>query len=105
MRALNHLQDVPGFDKAFLEMSFKRMQREADSGCRAIAATEISPSTFERQDIDKLDMEANYEQLCSAFPTLMTGMAAVTTKDRCYASALKVITFISTGMNANHLLQ
>ena len=89
-RALNHLQELPGFDKAFLDLSFKRIRREADNGCRAIAETQIGPRTFERGDIDKLDMEADYEQLCSTFPTLMTGMVAVTTKERCYASALKV---------------
>ena len=89
-RAMNHLQRLPGFDKAFLKVSYKRMQSEADSGCRAIAQTEISPSTFRREDIDKLDMEVNYERLCSSFPTLMTGIVAVTTKERSYASAMKV---------------
>ena len=98
-RAIHQLQGLPGFDKAFLEVFFKRMQNEADSGCSAIAEKELGPSTFKREDIDKLDMEANYETLCSKFPTLMTGMVAVTSKDRCYASAMKVPSYVQTGLN------
>ena len=88
-RAMNHLQ-------AFCEICFKRVQKEADDGCCAIAQTEVSPSTFQREVIDNLDMEVNYERLCSTFPTLMAGMVAVATKERCYDSAIKVFTFTPT---------
>ena len=95
-RAMNHLQGLDGFDQAFREICFKRVQKEADDGCRAIALTEVGPSNFQREVIDSLDMEVNYERLCSTFPTLMAGMVAVATKERCYDSAIKVFTFTQT---------
>ena len=80
--ALNQMQVLPGFDKAFLEIQHTRMQKEVDAGCRAIAETEIRPGNFERGVLDQVDMDEQYDKLCSTFPTLMTGLVAVASNER-----------------------
>ena len=80
---------MPNFDKAYEQFLFQRVQKEADTGCQALS--EPSPSTLDRQDIEKYSTEEHYQTLVSSFPTVMTTMAAVVSKDQFEKGAVQVL--------------
>ena len=86
--ALNHMSRMPGFDKAFHTMLYKRIQKEADVGCRTWQAP--TPSTWKMEDVEKFDSEKFYEKLCITFPDLLTSLAAVATKKRSNVDGVQV---------------
>ena len=78
--ALNLLSTMPGFDNAFNSFLYKRIQKEADEGCRNW--DDPAPRTFTIEDVEEFDSVKFYEKLSATFPTLLTSLAAVTTKKR-----------------------
>ena len=80
---------MPNFDKAYEQFLFQRVQKESDAGCQVL--NEPAPSTLVRQDIEKYSTEEHYETLVSSFPTVMTTMAAVVSKDQFEAGAVQVL--------------
>ena len=89
-RAMNHLQNLPGFDEAFNTMLYKRVQQEADDGCHSL--TEFGPSTFDKEALEGYSVEEHYDNLCSTFPTAMTVAAAIVTKEKSCEAGVKVTT-------------
>ena len=79
-RALNKLSAMPSFPAAYQKFHFKQVRKEADAGCRMLS--EPAPSTLKRQDIEDYSTEEHYDTYVSTFPTLMTTMAAVVSKNR-----------------------
>ena len=77
------------FDKAFEQFLFQRVQKEADDGCSALS--EPAPSTLVRQDIETYSTEEHYATYVSTFPTIMTTMAAVVSKDHFDDGAVQVL--------------
>ena len=71
---------LPKFDAAFQQFQFQRVQKEADAGCRLLS--EPAPSSLKRQDIEDYSTEEHYDTYVSTFPTIMTTLAAVVSKDR-----------------------
>ena len=71
---------MPGFDNAFNSFLYKRIQKEADEGCRNW--DDPAPRTFTLEDVEEFDSVKFYEKLSATFPTLLTSLAAVTTKKR-----------------------
>ena len=89
-RALNRLQNVPGFDEDFNNLLYKRVQQEADAGCRSL--NEFGPSTFDKEALESYDVEEHYEKLCTTFPTAMTVCAALVTKEKSCKQGVEVST-------------
>ena len=78
LTALNHLSKMPKFDRAFHKFLWKKVQREADKGCRLLS--EPGPSAFLREDVENFEPDDYYDLFCSTFPTFMISLVAVAVK-------------------------
>ena len=85
---MKHLSNLSGFDRDFCRMLYKRVQDEADLGCRSLS--EPGPKDIRRGDVLNFSPTEYHTDLCNTFPILMTSLTAIVCKGRSWEEALQV---------------
>ena len=86
--ALKKLSTLSGFERDFCKFLYKKVQEEADSGCRALS--EPKPKDIKWEDLLNFEPEEYHQELGDTFPILMTCLTAVASKGCTWEQAIKV---------------